>query len=186
MKSIARHLASAMVSLASLHPASGLPLDPRQVEPAPAPPFPITHRIAGETPLTALLQPLFEAPAILGTGMSPSSVVPHRDIQIRSSFLEFKTTGDSLSATGRAHREVTESFALPPSLAEFSLPPDVDLRALPHNAHLDDSALNSYRAVLGSTRMPITIPEPQSASLLAIGLAGLGLRACWGARRRMR
>ncbi len=183
MKSIPRHLATAMVYLASLHSASGLPLDFQQDEPAPTPPFPMIRNVDGDKPLTALLQPQLDVPCTGSTGLPTLSRMPPGDAWIGSSFLERTSMGSRPVETGQTDGKIGGRFTLSPSLADFSLPPDIELRALPQNAHFNDNALNSYRAGLDHAPTPITIPEPRSASLLAIGLAGLGLRACWGAWR---
>jgi len=176
MTPITRYLACGVLTLCTLHAAWGLPLDPEWND-AGAAPFPAPSISARATPLSALLQPRFEVAPLPVTRMATPR---------ESSRFETQTAWPFAMEPGRSVGGFIGAHTASPTLQEFYLPPDIDLWRLSRPRHLDDSALKSYQDGLGNAPMPITIPEPQSASLLAIGLVGLGLRACWGARRRLR
>ena len=174
MTPITRYLACGVLSLCTLHAVWGLPLDPEWNDAGTAP-FPAPSISARATPLSALLQPQFEVAPLLVTGMATP---------LESGRFETQSALPLAMEPGRSVGGFIGRNAVSPTLQEFYLPPDIDLWRLSRPRHLDENALKSYQDGLGNTPMPITIPEPQSASLLAIGLAGLGLRACWVARRK--
>ena len=186
MKSTARCLASALVSLAALHTAPGLPLDTQRDEPANEALFPMTRAIEGASPLTALLQPRFEASALREPSISPPTFTQPRDAANGASLLEVNPGAAAPSNSPEATTAPREYYFPSPTLEALLLPPDSGLWNAPHCTGGERKGLDSSPMGLGDLPIPNTIPEPRSASLLAIGLAGLGLRACWDVRRRGR
>ncbi|MBL7645932.1 MAG: hypothetical protein JNK74_07040 [Candidatus Hydrogenedentes bacterium] len=184
MKLIPRCLASALVSLAALHTAQALPLDTQREEPASEALFPTPPTHEGNSPLTAVLQPRIEAPALGETHLSPPAFVPPRDTPTGASLL-MVSSGETPPARSPLTIPAPRGYYVPsPALEAVLPPPDMDLGYVALGTADEEKGLDSRRMGPGDLPMPITIPEPRSASLLAIGLAGLGLRACWGARQR--
>ncbi len=168
MTLITRHLACGVLSLCTLHTAWGLSLDPEWSDGGADPrPVPHTHTTDVSTPLSALLLPRVEV-----------SPIPLHDPPFEPDSL-LRTS----QPTARAFREERSAFH---GVREFYLQPDFDVREVHRDDYMDERPPKASPTELSEIPSPRTIPEPESASLLAIGLAGLGLRACWDVRRRGR
>lgn len=168
MTLITRHLACGVLYLCTLHTAWGLSLDPEWKDAGADPrPIPHTHTTNVSTPLSALLLPRVEV----------------RPFPLHDPPFEPDSLLRSPQPTVRAFREEGRAF---PGVREFYLQPDIDLRDVYSGYYMDERPQKTSQTELSGIPSPRTIPEPESASLLAIGLAGLGLRACWDVRRRGR